>query len=396
MLDSRTHGVRMLGVTLVLGALSASAAACPFCGVVGESLAARRDRADVVAIGEPTTGVRPDAVGLPEQSFVVRQVLRTAGAAAADPSVVARVPEPIGGLAVLFAGAGEWTAVAADELLIAHVATAPAVEDPAARRLAWFARRLEHPHPAIAEDAFTEFGLAAFAAVREAAPALDAARLRGWLADPAIDPRRRGFYGLALGLVAATSQEVADRDASVAALRASIDAPADDFRAGFDGLLGGLLVVEGAAGLDAIAARGLLDPEARPVDQRHVLAALRFAWEDLGDVIPRERVARATARLLGAAAVAAEAAVDLARYEWWDSLADVEALWDRWGDDDPLLRRAVAGHLAACPLPEGRAALARLRGRDPVRVAEAVAAAFGPGARPQSPPPESPQSPPPE
>jgi hypothetical protein len=377
-----SHNAWPAGIAMMLAALAGPAAACPFCGVVGESLAARRDRSDVVAVGEPMTDVRRDAVGLPVQSFVVRQVLQGAAAGAApDADVVARVSAPIGGLAVLFRSAEEWTAIPAAEPLIAHVVAAPAIEDPAARRLAWFARRLEHPDPAIAEDAFTEFGLADFAAVREAVPALDETPLRDWVVDPSIDPRRRGFYGLAVGLTAAAARETANRGAAVAALVAAIDAPADDFRAGFDGLLGGLLVAEGPAGLDAIASRGLLDPDARPGDQRHVLAALRFAWEYLGDVLPRAEVARATARLLAAPAVAADAAVDLARYEWWEGVDDVEALWDRLGGDDPLVRRAVAGYLAACPLPAGRAALERLRDRDPDGVAEALAAARGPVPR---------------
>jgi len=370
-----------IAILLMLAGRAPPVAACPFCGVVGDSLAGRRDRSDNVAVGESTTDVRRDPSGLSEQSFVLRQMLRgAADGPAADTDIVARVVGPISGLAVLFRVSGTWTAVAADEPLIAHVVAAPAVEDPAARRLVWFARRLEHPDPMIAEDAFTEFGLADFAAVRDAAAALDAARLRAWLADPAIDPRRRGFYGLALGLTAAVSHDQADHDTAVAALLAAIDAPADDFRAGFDGLLGGLLVAEGPAGLDAIARRGLLDRDARPGDQRHVLAALRFAWEYLDDVLPREHVALATARMLSAPAVAADAAVDLARYEWWACRADVEALWDRLGSDDPLVRRAVAGYLAACPLPAARAALERLRDRDPDRVSAALAAAGVPVA----------------
>jgi len=383
----RIVGRACLTVMLGVGLVAAPAAACPFCGVVGEALAARRDRSDIVAIGEPATGVPP--VGPARQPFAVRQVLRgfpPAGSRGGESDirpgaeVVARVTAPVSGLAILFFSGDEWTAVAADEPLIAHVVAAPAVEDPAARRLAWFARRLEHPDPGIAADAFTEFGLASFDAVREAAPAFDAAQLRRWLIDPAIDPRRRGFYGLAVGLTAATAADADDRDASVAALHAAVAAPADDFRAGFDGVLGGLLVAEGAAGLQLIASRGLLDAGARPVDQRHLLAALRFAWEYLGDVLPREQTARATARLLAAPAVAADAAVDLARYEYWEAIGDVEALWDRLGGDDPLVRRAVAGHLAACPLPAARAALERLRARDPDRVAQALVAALGPGS----------------
>lgn len=56
----------------------------------------------------------------------------------------------------------------------------------------------------------------------------------------------------------------------------------------------------------------------------------------------------AAARLLANPAVAADAAVDLARWQHWASVDDVAALWERLGADDPLVRRAVAGYLTAC------------------------------------------------
>lgn len=370
---------------VVGGATGSNARGCPFCGVVGESLAERRDRAVCVAIGEPSGPVGRDAAGLAVQPFALRQVLRGTAPAA---DVTARVPAAVGGLAVLFASdAGPaWSAIAADEPLIAHVVSAPPMAEPAARRLAWFVPRLEHPDPAIAADAFTEFGLAPFEAVRAVAGEFDMAALQAWLRDPGVVQQRRGFYGLALGLAAAAAagSRGADDPAAVAAraaLAEEIAAPADDFRAGFDGVLGGLLVAEGVAGLEAIERRGLLDAAARPVDQRHALAALRFAWESLADTIPRPRVAAATARLLAAPAVAADAVVDLARYEWWDAVADVAALWDSLGGDDPLVRRAVAGYLAACPKPEAAKALAAIRTRDPARLTSALEAAAFPAAR---------------
>jgi hypothetical protein len=368
---------------------------CPFCGVVGESLAERRDRASGVAIGEPAGPATRDAAGLPVQPFTLTQVIReppppldTLGPSVetAALAVTARVPAPVAGLAVLFAAAAgdaqAWAAIPADELVIAHVVNAPATTEPAARRLAWFLPRLEHPDPAIAADAFTEFGLAPFEAVRAVAGGFDVDALRAWMRDPGIVQQRRGFYGLALGLAAASRE--ADDPAAVsarAALAAEIAAPADDFRAGFDGILGGLLVADGIAGLEAIGRRGLFDAAGRPVDQRHALSALRFAWENLADTIPRPRVAAATARLLAAPAVAADAAVDLARYEWWPAVSDVAALWDTLGADDPLVRRAVAGYLAACPTPEAAAALAAIRTRDPARLTAALEAAAFPAAR---------------
>jgi hypothetical protein len=369
---------------LLVAVMAIPTSACPFCGAVGESLAGRRDRAACVAIGDAEGISTRGPAGLPVQAFRVVQVITGVlpDSCAADAAVVARVPGPVVGTALLFADASAgWSAIAADEALIGHVVGAPAPDTPAPHRLRWFIARLEHPHPAIAADAFTELGLASYAAVRATVDAFDGGTLRRWIADPAVDQRRRGFYGLALGLVAATTSDAGERDAARVALHEAITSPADDFRAGFDGLLGGLLVADGPAGLDTLGRLGLLAATARPVDQRHVLAALRFAWEELADTLPRNAVAAATARLLAAPVVAADATIDLARYGHWAAVDEVADLWEALGDDDPLVRRAVAGYLAACPLPAARAHLDAIRRRDARRLSEALAAAALPLGR---------------
>ena len=160
---------RLIGGIFALAVIgqSIAAVACPFCGVVGRSLAQRRDAADVTAVGESAGPAARDDVGRLVQPFAVGQTFR--GRATTGDIVAARVAGPIAGTAILFGAADGWEAVAADEPLLAHVAAAPAITEQAAGRLAWYAARLEHPDPAIAADAFTEFGLAAFADVRAAA-----------------------------------------------------------------------------------------------------------------------------------------------------------------------------------------------------------------------------------
>ncbi len=358
------------------------AGACPFCDVVGRSLAQRRDAATAVAVAEVAGRAAAGEDGRLEQPWRIDQMIR------GRPELIGRVVTArMDGLAegtgVLF-GEGDadeparWTAVAADEAVLGYVVAAPAWEGPPAERLAWFARRLEHPDRVIADDAFTEFGLSPFAAVRAVAGAFEAAKLTAWVAEPGIDQRRRGFYGLALGLVAAETRDAAVRTRAIATLHAAIEKPADDFRAGFDGLMGGVLVAEGQAGLEYLQGLGIAGPAGRPVDQRHLLVALRFAWEFLAADIPRERISAATARLLAAPVVAADAVIDLARQQAWGEAASVAALWYSLGRNDPLVRRAVAGYLSACPQPAAGHLLADIRNHDPQRLEAALKAAQRP------------------
>lgn len=371
------HPLLAIAVWLVM---AATAGACPFCGIVGRSLAERRDTADVVAVGDAAGPAARDTAGLLAQRFTVVTVLRSAQDPPGGP-VAARVPAGIEGTALLFGTRGgdedpvAWEAIAADEALLGHVAAAPAVEESAVRRLHWFASRLEHPNPAIAADAFTEFGLAPFDAVRETAESLDPMRLSLWVGEPAIDQRRRGFYGLALGIAADRAADATVRKRCLDALHAAVAASADDLRAGFDGILAGILVAEGGEGLDDLRSRGLFAADTRPGDARHALAALRFAWESLADRIPRDLVAAATADLLLNPAVAADSAIDLARYGRWEDCGRVATLWDSLGRDDPLVRRAVAGYLAACPLDAAGIHRDRLAAADPAAWRAAVAAA---------------------
>jgi hypothetical protein len=374
-------------------AMDGPAFACPFCEVVAEPLAWRRDRGGGVAVGEAIGEAIGDTRGRMRQAFRLHGSYVTDADGQLHPReeatrvVEARVTAAVRGTAVLFRQPGAdsipsgWAAIAADELLLSYCLTAPATSLPAPQRLAWFATRLEHPNRVIAEDAFAEFGIARFPDVQEAGPALNPVLLRAWLTEPGIDQRRRGFYGLALGITAAATGNPTDRAASLKVLQEAAAAAADDFRSGFDGILGGLLVAEGAGALARFEQLGLFPPTGRPVDQRHLLRALRFAWEHLSMTVPQNQVADATARLLDNEAVAAEATIDLARYQWWAASSRVAGLWKTVGRDDPLVRRAVVGYLQACPRPEARQLLAALRETDPDRFNAAAAAAALPLGR---------------
>lgn len=357
----------------VLGA----AEACPFCTALKPTLAKQRDSASAVALGECATA--PDAAAGTRAAFRVHQWFK----APSDRPATIEIPADRaagcqrGGLGLLFdEGDSKWKALPTSEIAVAYFGRAPDARQPAAQRLPYFLRYLEHADPQIAEDAYLEFGLASFDDVRSVAGQLDSAALRRWLVDPQVPPERKGFYGVALG-IAAQAQASASA-ANVAALTEQLDAKSSDFRAGFDGVLGGLLTAQGAAALAEIDGRYFKDPAAREGDVRHALSAARFAAEFLPE-IPRDKIAAAVGHLLARREFAAEAIIDLARWEDWSA---IESVATRYGDTQspqPETNRAVVGYLSFCPREEAAAALEALRQRDPegVKAAERVLRQLG-------------------
>lgn len=360
---------RMATIAALVVALCArDGAGCPFCTVVGSTLAQRREEAAVVAVGERLSDDTGEA-----SRFRIHQVLRGGERIdASQPLAVSRSGEVRpGGLALLFGASAEgdtlaWEAVPVDETSLAYAVRAPGLRQAAAERLRYFIPFLEHADPLIADDAYGEFGRAAYDVVAEVADDLPHGSLRSWLVDPAVPDERKGLYGLLLGL----STDPHERERNVAVLRQAIEKPANDFRAGFDGMLGGLLAAEGEQGLELIERRILTAPQARRGDVLHAMSALRVQAE-FGRGIPLDRLARALAPLLNRQDTAAAAVVDLARWEAWDLLPRVVALVDRPEAADAGLKRAVAGYVLACPTDAAASALVRLRERMPDVIREA-------------------------
>ncbi len=191
-------------------------------------------------------------------------------------------------------------------------------------------------------------------------------KLRRWLTDPQVPPERKGFYGLALGMASGA----VDRRLNEELLHQQIVAPASDFRAGFDGVLGGYLMLTGPKGLDLLESRYFTNPKAAIGDVQHAMRALRF-YHQFGHGIEPIREAEALAHVLDRPEFAADGITDLARWQYWPILAHVANLYERKGYADPLIHRAIVGYLKACPKPEAATALAHLRVVDPQGIAEA-------------------------
>lgn len=377
-----------------------TARACPFCNAVRPTFAQQREAADAVALCEVVAASSADQASdhpAGERLAVrVRSVLKGKELIARDDRLELPAVERLqpGALCLAWGsrrstapadGGGERAASGADreiawqylpvtETSYAYFAQSPDLRTAAAERLRYFARFLEHADPTIADDAYLEFGHAPYDVVAQAADSLPLESIRLWLVDENVPQERKGFYGLALGL----AREPDARAACAQQLIELASEPSDDFRAGFDGVLGGLLLLTGEEGLDLIDRRYLDNPQSADGHVRSALGALRFYYE-YGKEIPRERQQRSLRQLLSRREFAAEAIVDLARRQDWGPLDEIVALYDAPDDRQPGLRRAVVGYLTASPAPQAAAALARLRQRDPrgVSEAEAYLKAFG-------------------
>jgi hypothetical protein len=362
-----------ISVALVGWLAAAAALACPFCNAVKPTISQQRDSAAIVVLAEAID--KPDTAASRRQSFRIHAVLK--GKKRLDAAESFRIspdaPLKEGSLGLLL-GSGaddatvdqlQWTAIPLDEAAYAYVFRQPSLLAPNPQRLKYFARYLENRNPLVADDALQEFAHASFDDTVQAAQTLSMADLRQWLVDPQVPPERKGFYGLALGL----ATDDADRATNEALLHQQIVASASDFRAGFDGVLGGYLLLTGQKGLDLLDARYFANPRAAIGDVQHAMRALRF-YHQFGHQIEPLRQAEALTHALDRPEFAADAITDLARWQYWPIVARVAAIYEQKDNADPVIHRAIVGYLKVCPKPEAATALAHLRVVDPQGVAE--------------------------
>lgn len=366
-----------LTLSLALTLFGLEARACPFCEAQQPTLAQRRTSATVFALSDILQFEGKQAV------FRIQKLYQGAGtkfgetvlAAGDEITLSAPAEARQGDLYLLVANEGtadpsggkpaalEWSFERLDESAFAYVARAPAANAPAAERLKYFSRYLESTSAVVAADAYLEFAHASLADVAGAIADFPSEKLRGWLVDPQVPDRRKGLYGLLLGLLAR------QRDEDQTFLKVLVERPRDDFRAGYDGILGGYLWAAGEPGLELIERKLLADPKAADGDVRHAVSALRFYWEH-GRRIPPEKLRAAMRLLLARPEFARAAIIDLARWKDWDALGKIAGLYQNPAYADVGTKRAIIGFLLTCPEPAAAAELAKLRKLDPAQVSE--------------------------
>jgi len=239
-----------------------------------------------------------------------------------------------------FVSWNETTAITQEALTyLRHV---PRARLPQSERLPYFLQYLEHSDPLIAIDAWAEFGNSRYHEVSAVRHRLPREKLREWIADPKMSYERLGLYGMMLGLCGTSEdasflleqmQDPGDQNEQKAPSAAdATGSPSDlqligfsksrrpSFRFGAEGMMGGYLLLQSAAGLDVLddtIARSDDSPETAVMA---LIQALQFVWEYEPDLISRERLVMSMRTLLRHSGPREIVITNLARWEDWDSL----------------------------------------------------------------------------
>lgn len=352
---------------LLLLLIPRPAAACTFCGgglTARQTLREHFAAAAFVALGTlKNAKPDPDGVGGTTE-FHVTQALKTHPAAT---NAVHAVPRFYPGSAeyVVFAavanGKVDLLHTAPGSAAVADYVRGAAKLDPAdaAARLGYFFRHLDDADPVIAADAFLEFGKATDAEIVAAKPALDPAKLRKLLADPATSDDRVGVFAMLIGLSGGKA------DADWLAGQTAANPLPDRVAANLGGLLAGLALLDPKAGWSRTEA--ILGDGKRPPHERlAAIGAVRFA-QNARPADARPRVLACYRAVISQGDLADLAIDDLRRWGWWDLTADVLAVYA--SKNAPLFRRGVVRYALCCPAPEAKAFVAGVRAKDPKLVA---------------------------
>ncbi len=242
--------------------------------------------------------------------------------------------------------------------LVEYAKGAAAATDPdPAKQLAFFFRHLDHPHPAVAADAFLEFARAADADILKAAPGFDRAKLRTLIGDANTPVERLGVFSFLLGACG-----TADDAAFLAAMLTPTPTP-DRASAAFGGLLAGYILLKPQDGW-AFAATVLADGKRGYSERLSTVSTVRF-FQATRPAESRPHVLRCCAALLPCGDLADQAVEDLRRWGYWDLTGSVLAQFGKESHAAPIVRRAIVRYALTCPADDARRFVAAVRQSDP-------------------------------
>lgn len=200
-----------------------------------------------------------------------------------------------------------------------YITSAPVLGEPAADRLRFFVRYLEHSDDLIAADAWGEFANASYEDIVSIREHLPADKLKKWIVSAELTPERPGLYGMLLGLCG--------RQQDIPFLMEQIGTGVrDDVRFGTEGLMGGLLVLSKEDGLKFLIDSRLANPDAATSEVFNAMSAVKYVWDYEPDLFKKDQLRASLRPLLDREEFQEIIITDLARWEDWTIMEQLEEL----------------------------------------------------------------------
>ena len=343
-------------VTLLAVAVFAPlpAAACPFCSAPSLTLTEQLAGADAAVLVKWVGGTPAKTSDAGMTEFEVVEVVHQPNGGklekGAKVSLIRYRSGKAGDLFLLLGTLGggmlDWgSPLEVTQAGFDYMKLSPKPDKPAAERLAYFLKYLEHPDKMIGDDAFGEFANASYADVVRLAKDMPHDKLRGWLTAKETSAGRLGLYGMMLGLCGT------DADAKV--MEQKILETTDDFRLGIDGVMGGFLLLTGDKGLSVIDEKKLKDKKAPFSETYAAMQALRFMWQYGDNRIPAERLRQSMRILLERPELADLVIADLSRMKDWSVQDRLMTMYDEEAYNVPSIKRAIVRYMLACTKDTG-------------------------------------------
>lgn len=367
---------------LLVYSIAVSAAkvdACPFCSAIANSISEDLVTADVTVVAKwvDTARNRAALAAGPAKKFDDKdplslrdfQVIRIYKGSARLGTNARQIQAPFRGrpepnqVFLIFGFDGQtinWSAALPlrKESLV-YLDALPGLPKSGPERLKHFLPYLDHPEPALADDAYNEFARAPYEEVKQARPYLDRSWLLSRIADERTDARRRRLYLTLLGVCGEPSD-----GAAVYQVMQKLEGSNEP---GLDAAIACYLTLTKSEGLQQIEERYLTNQNVEFKAVYSAIMALRFHGEE-SEVISRQRLGAALQRVLHNPQLAELVIADLARWEDWTATKEIAKLLQTSTDEHQRTRVAAARYLMACPNTEAKQLLAKLQVSDPSTV----------------------------
>ncbi len=359
-----------LSVALAAGFLlvaSENVAACPFCNAVSQTLRQEMAAMDAVVIA---TAIQSDLTRNKETGEVmmkVEKVFKGSDLVSTGQEVRAIYYGDVSiGRRFMLSGVDppemQWSCLPVSERAEAYIEQITTMPDDPIERLRFYQNYLQDEESMLARDAYDEFAVAPYDAVKRLAPEMDHDQLVQWIKDPEMATDRKRLYLTMLG--------VCGDEKDLPMLEKMLRSTQKSMRGGLDAMVACYLTLSGEKGLPLINELFLANKQAPYADTYAAIMAIRFHGTE-GDVIPRTALVESLHHVLERKDLADLVIPDLARWSDWSQIDRLTDLFVNADPDNNWVRVPVVNYMKACPLPEAKKALEKLEKVDPESVRRA-------------------------